>query len=130
MHFLITHQQSTKRTHMVKHVVMLRLKDYDNKTQKLENALKLKKAIEDLKIYIDELKYIEVGLNFNEKPSAYDLVLISTFETESDLEIYRLHPEHKKLMVFLKTVTSESAVVVALPNAAFSPPCSGRGRSI
>lgn len=90
---------------------MLRLKEYDNKTQKLENALKLKKAIEDLKIFIDELKYIEVGLNFNEKPSAYDLVLISTFESESDLEIYRLHPEHKKLMVFLKTVTSDSAVV-------------------
>ena len=66
---------------------MLRLKEYDNKTQKLENALKLKKAIEDLKIFIDELKYIEVGLNFNEKPSAYDLELISTFESEIDLEI-------------------------------------------
>ena len=90
---------------------MLRLKDYDNKTRKLENALKLKKAIEDLNVYIDELKFIEVGLNFNEKPSAYDLVLTSTFEAETDLDIYRLHPEHKKLMVFLKTVTSESAVV-------------------
>jgi len=90
---------------------MLRLKDYDNKTQKLENALKLKKAIEDLKVHIDRLKFMEVGLNFNEKPAAYDLVLTSTFEAESDLEFYRLHPEHKKLMVFLKTVTSESAVV-------------------
>ena len=90
---------------------MLRLKEYDNKTQKLENALKLKKAIEDLKIHIDALKFIEVGLNFNEKPAAYDLVLIATFESETDLEIYRLHPEHKKLMVFLKTVTSDSAVV-------------------
>jgi len=96
---------------MVKHVVMLRLKDYDNKTQKLENALKLKKAIEDLKIHIDQLKFIEVGLNFNEKPHAFDLVLTATFESEADLEIYRLHPEHKKLMVFLKTVTDESAVV-------------------
>ena len=96
---------------MIKHVVMLRLKDYDNKTQKLENALKLKKALEDLRVGIRELKSMEVGLNFNEKPSAYDLVLISTFETETDLEIYRMHPEHKKLMVFLKTVTSETAVV-------------------
>lgn len=96
---------------MVKHIVMLRMRDFENKSQKLENALKLKKAIEDLKIFIDVLKYVEVGLNFNEKPTAFDLVLISTFETEADLEIYRLHPEHKKLMVFLKTVTSESAVV-------------------
>lgn len=96
---------------MVKHIVMLRLKDYDNKTRKLENALKLKKAIEDLKIHVDVLKFIEVGLNFNMKPNAYDLVLTATFESEPDLEIYRMHPEHKKLMVFLKTVTSDSTVV-------------------
>ncbi len=96
---------------MIKHVVMLRLKDYDNKTQKLENALKLKRALEDLRMHVDVLLSMEVGLNFNEKPSAYDLVLISTFESEADLEIYRMHPEHKKLMVFLRTVTSETAVV-------------------
>jgi hypothetical protein len=87
------------------------MKDYENKTQKLENALKLKKAIEDLKIYIDDLKFVEVGLNFNEKPHSYDLVLTTTFENEEGLENYRNHPEHKKLMVFLKTVTDGSAVV-------------------
>jgi hypothetical protein len=87
------------------------MKEYVNKTQKLENALKLKKAIEDLKIFIDDLKHIEVGLNFNEKPNSYDLVLTSIFETEQGLDNYRNHPEHKKLMVFLKTVTEESAVV-------------------
>jgi len=96
---------------MVKHIVMLKLKEYDNSPQKLENALKLKKAIEDLKIYIDELKFIEVGLNFNEKPSAFDLVLTATFQSVSDLEIYRNHPEHKKVLVFLRTVTEQSAVV-------------------
>ncbi|MCD4729089.1 MAG: Dabb family protein [Bacteroidales bacterium] len=96
---------------MVKHVVMLRMKEYDNKTQKFENALKLKKAIEALKIYIDDLKYIEVGLNLNVKPHSYDLVLTATFETEEALDNYRNHVEHKKLMVFLRTVTAESAVV-------------------
>jgi len=96
---------------MVKHIVMLKLKNYENKTRKLENALKLKKGIEDLRVFIDEVKYIEVGLNFNEKPSAYDLVLTATFENADDLEIYRLHPEHKKLLVFLKTVTEENVVV-------------------
>ncbi|OQX79128.1 MAG: stress responsive protein [Bacteroidetes bacterium 4484_249] len=96
---------------MVKHIVMLKLKEYDNKGQKLENALKLKKALEGLKIYIDELKYIEVGLNFNEKPTAYDLVLNTTFNSEDDLEKYRVHPEHKKLLIFLQQVTEDSAVV-------------------
>ncbi len=96
---------------MVKHIVMLKLKDYENKTQKLENALALKKAIEDLKIYIDEIKSMEVGLNFNEKQNAYDLVLTSVFESEDDLEIYRMHPEHKKVLVFLKSVTDDAVVV-------------------
>ncbi|MCB2220509.1 MAG: Dabb family protein [Bacteroidetes bacterium] len=96
---------------MVKHIVMLKLKDYENKTQKLENALALKKAIEDLKIYIDEIKSMEVGLNFNEKQNAYDLVLTSVFESEDDLEIYRMHPEHKKVLVFLKSVTEDVVVV-------------------
>ena len=96
---------------MVKHIVMLRLKNYENKTQKLENALKLKKALEDMKFHIKELKHLEVGLNFNEKPGAYDLVLSTSFESEDDLEIYRMHPEHKKVLVFLRTVSDETAVV-------------------
>jgi hypothetical protein len=96
---------------MVKHIVMLRLKEYENKTQKLENALLLKKAIEDLRIYIDEIKNLEVGLNFNNKAHAYDLVLTAVFQTEDDLEIYRMHPAHKKVMVFLNQVTANKAVV-------------------
>lgn len=96
---------------MVKHVVMLRMKEYDNKTQKLENALKLKKALEALKIYIDDVKYIEVGLNLNVKSHSYDLVVTSTFASEEALDNYRNHVEYKKLMVFLRTVTEQSAVV-------------------
>jgi len=96
---------------MVKHIVMLKLKDYADKGQKLENALKLKKAIEGLKIYIDELKYMEVGLNFNEKPAAFDLVLTSTFDSEEDLDKYRFHPRHKKVLDFLYQVTDKTAVV-------------------
>jgi len=96
---------------MVKHIVMLKLKDYENKTQKLENALALKKALEDLKIFVDEIKRMEVGLNFSVKQNAYDLVLTTVFESEDDLEIYRMHPEHKKVLVFLKSVTDDVVVV-------------------
>ncbi len=96
---------------MVKHIVMLRLKDYPSKTQKLENALQLKKSLEHMKIFIDEIKYIEVGLNFSESPIAYDLVLTTTFNSESDLEKYMSHPEHKKVLVFLNQVTDQKAVV-------------------
>ena len=96
---------------MVKHIVLLQLKDYPNKTQKLENALQLKKALEHMKVFIDEIKYIEVGLNFSENPSAYDLVLTTTFNSEQDLEKYMNHPEHKKVLVFLNQVTDKKALV-------------------
>jgi hypothetical protein len=96
---------------MVKHIVMLQLKDYPNKTQKLENALQLKKALEHMKVFIDEIKYIEVGLNFSVLPFAYDLVLTTTFNSELDLEKYMSHPEHKKVLVFLNQVTEKKAVV-------------------
>jgi len=96
---------------MVKHIVMLQLKDYPNKTQKLENALQLKKALEHLKIFIDEIKYLEVGLNFSESPHAYDLVLTTTFNSEIDLDKYMNHPEHKKVLVYLNQVTEKKALV-------------------
>jgi hypothetical protein len=96
---------------MVKHIVMLKLKDTEHKMEKLENALKLKKAIEDLRYKIDEVKYMEVGLNFSTKSTAFDLVLTSTFDNEEALEKYSKHDEHSKVMIFLQQVTETRAVV-------------------
>lgn len=96
---------------MVKHIVMLKLKDTENRIEKLENALQLKKAIEALSYKIDEVKYMEVGLNYNEKNTAYDLVLTSTFDNADALNKYRQHPEHIKVLDFLNEVTDKSAVV-------------------
>lgn len=96
---------------MVKHIVMLKLKETENRIEKLENALKLKKAIEALGYKIDEVKYMEVGLNYNEKPTAFDLVLNSTFDNADDLDAYRKHPEHVKVLDFLDNVTEKTAVV-------------------
>jgi len=96
---------------MVKHIVMLKLKETEEPTDKLANALRLKKSLEGLKIYIDEIKFIEVGLNFNIKPSAYDLVLNTIFDSEDDLNNYRNHPKHLEILDFLREVTSSTAVV-------------------
>ena len=96
---------------MVKHIVMLKLKDTEQKMEKLENALKLKKAIEDLRYKIDEVKYMEVGLNFTSKATSFDLVLTSTFDNEEALAAYSTHPEHAKVMMFLQQVTETRAVV-------------------
>lgn len=95
---------------MIKHVVMVRLKEKDPHI-KLNQTKNLKEAIDGLMGRIPELKSMEVGLNLNTKASAYDLVLISEFESLESLDAYRVHPEHKKVLELLYEVMEQTAVV-------------------
>ena len=90
---------------------MIRLKDSVSAEAKSENARKLKEAIEGLMGKIPELKSMEVGLNLSAKPSAYDLVLTSEFESVEALDMYRIHPEHQKVLELLYEVMEQTAVV-------------------
>ncbi len=96
---------------MIKHIVMIRLKDTVSAEEKLRNAKNLKEAIEGLMGKIPELASMEVGLNLSTKPSAYDLVLTSEFESVEALDMYRIHPEHKKVLELLYEVMEQTAVV-------------------
>lgn len=62
---------------MVKHIVMWKLKDYEVGREKAENAQILKAKLEGLQEVIPELKFAEVGINFDESEAAYDVVLYS-----------------------------------------------------
>ncbi|MCF8227836.1 MAG: Dabb family protein [Bacteroidales bacterium] len=96
---------------MIKHIVMVKLKEFSSTQEKLDNAGKFKTMLEDLVELVPDLKAMEVGLNFNEKPSAYDVVLISEFESKEGLDNYRVHPEHVKVLDFLKQIMDKTAVV-------------------
>ena len=96
---------------MVKHIVMLKLKDEALGASKEENALKLKETLEALKDVIDELKEVEVGLNFNPSDAAFDVVLYSAFENREGLEAYQKHPEHVKIVEFVGEIRTDRAVV-------------------
>ena len=77
---------------MIKHIVAWRIADGEDKIARAEA---IKKNLEALKDKIDVLVDIEVGLNFNTTEAASDVVLVSTFGSREDLEIYQEHPEHK-----------------------------------
>ena len=89
---------------------MFRFSDLEGKEEKLKA---LNTMMEDLKTKIPEVVHLEAGLNFSTRETAYDIVLISDFRSVEDLEIYRVHPEHAKLMEFIKAdgATYEVAVV-------------------
>jgi len=80
----------------------------ENKAQNLKNV---EEKLNALVGKIDELKSIEVGINFTESPRAFDLSLYSTFESKEDLQAYAIHSEHLKVVELIKSVTTESKVV-------------------
>lgn len=96
---------------MVKHIVMWRLKDEALGATKEENALKLKETLLALRNEIDELKAVDVGINFNPSEAAFDVVLYSEFENKEGLEAYQKHPEHVKIVEFVGEIRTDRAVV-------------------
>jgi hypothetical protein len=95
---------------MLKHIVMMRLKSAENEI-KQKQMNKLKSMLEELKNSIDVLDFIEVGLNFSTRQTAFDLVLVTHFKGETELDLYRDHPDHLKVLDYIREVVSETAVV-------------------
>lgn len=92
---------------MIVHIVMFKFRE-ENKTQ---NIQQVEKELNALVEKIDELKSIEVGVDFNGSERAFDLSLYSTFESKDALACYATHPEHLKVVSLIKEVTSGSKVV-------------------
>lgn len=96
---------------MIRHVVMWKLKDEASGATKEKNAEKMKLILEGLKTNIDEIKAVEVGINITEDDdeagSAFDVVLISDFETELDYTMYTRNAHHKKAIDFINSVIKE-----------------------
>lgn len=96
---------------MIKHIVMWKLKEFAEGKDKVENANIIKASLEDLQDKINEIKFIEVGININNSAQAYDIVLYSHFENMEDLNIYQKHPLHVKVADFVGKVREERVVV-------------------
>ncbi len=96
---------------MIKHIVMWDIKNEHEGKGKHELMLELKKELESLKSKIEEIKHIEVGLNFSGSDAACDVVLYSEFNSREDLKIYQEHPEHVKIAGFVGKIRISRHVV-------------------
>lgn len=96
---------------MIKHIVMWKLKDFAGESNKAENARKIKECLESLRGKIEEIKHIEVGINIIDTESSADVVLYSEFNNIESLNAYQGHPEHVKIVQFVKNVCTERRVV-------------------
>ena len=91
---------------MIAHVVMIKVKDEDK-----DKLPELKAKMTALPPIIDEIRAYEVGINEIESARAYDASLYSTFESYEALKTYNDHPEHQKVLGFIRSIAAHVAAV-------------------
>ena len=92
---------------MIVHIVMFKFKEENKKA----NIIQARQMLENLMGAVPSLKSIDVGVNFAEEERAMDLSIITSFESKESLDAYAVHPEHLKVVDFIKTVVEYSKVV-------------------
>jgi len=92
---------------MVVHIVMFKFQE-EHKTAHIEKA---KEMLGNLMGTVPTLLSMEVGLNFAEEERAMDLSIVTTFADKEGLQEYAAHPEHLKVIAFIKSVAAYSKVV-------------------
>jgi len=91
---------------VIRHIVFFKLEDNSNEHKKF-----VQEKIMSMKGKIAELKQIEVGINFADEERAYDLSLISDFESKEDLQSYAVNPLHVEIIKYLKSKNTITKVV-------------------
>ncbi len=95
----------TNKQIMIKHIVFFKLKPEFKGADEFKIAKIVAAELESLPHKIEEIAFLEVGIDFSKREDAYDIVLFSQFETNDDLEIYRNHIKHKEAVVRIEKYT-------------------------
>jgi len=91
---------------LVTHVVLFRLKD-----RSMENMEKTCEVLLSLKDRIPFIRSFEVGSDVIRSERSYDVALVSRFDNLEDLDAYRVHPEHVKVVDYINRVKESSIAV-------------------
>jgi hypothetical protein len=96
---------------MIHHVIMFKLKEFPSKDEKLETANVIKNALEALPAKIEQIKSFEIGINILESERAFDIVLVSKFNSLEDLKIYVDHKEHQNVVTLIRKYSEKTVSV-------------------
>ena len=96
---------------MINHIVLFKLKKYNSESEKQTEISRIEEALLGLKGKINELKYIEVGINYDLATHSHDICLITHFDSVDQLDVYRIHPEHLKVVELINQHVVERAAV-------------------
>ena len=96
---------------MIKHIVFIKIKGASSDDVKLNDLNTLKAALDALPAQISQIKKYEVGINISDSNSASDLAIVSEFDSKDDLEAYKTHAEHLKVIDLISSIKGRTAVV-------------------
>jgi len=97
---------------MIKHIVIFKLKEEAEGSSREENKMIFKGMLEALVGVVPGIKLLEVGIKGANSPEDNaDLVLTTEFASWDDLKAYQVHPEHQKVVAFVKKVVESRSVV-------------------
>lgn len=91
---------------MITHIVCFKLKDSST-----ENIDRTVAVLRDMEGKIEQLRYIEVGVDVLHSERSYDIALVTKFDSMADLEAYQVHPVHQKVIAFISQVREASVSV-------------------
>lgn len=91
---------------MITHIVMFKLKD--RSAESIERTAQVLRYMEGK---IDVLKHLEVGVDVLHSERSYDIALVTKFESMEALEVYQVHPVHKKVIEHMSQVRDASVSV-------------------
>jgi hypothetical protein len=92
---------------MVTHIVLIKLRDDVEEKE----AQKVASMIDSLSLKVPSIVSMETGINFADEERAMDIVLTAKFEDREGLQEYAVHPEHLKVIEYIKSVALYSKVV-------------------
>jgi hypothetical protein len=96
---------------MLRHIVMWQFKDEAEGKTKMENCLYIKALLEALPSRIPYIRRLEVGVNECSSSMSSDMVLLTEFDSQEDLDLYAVNPEHVKVSEYVSKVRSGRTVV-------------------
>ena len=76
-----------------------------------ENARALVAALKSLVGKVPHMISLEAGINVPSSPASWDVVLITKHSSWEELDAYRVHPEHQKVVQVVGSLTRDRAVV-------------------
>jgi quinol monooxygenase YgiN len=92
---------------MIKHIVMWKLKDFAEGSDRAANAVKMKGKLDACANLVPGTLKFEVALAQPGLEATYDIVLYSEFESKEALDAYADHPTHQAIKPFIGAVRDE-----------------------